>query len=207
MNEKQKEASSISSAGSSMRQEKPAKKLQVISQTKLKKSLTGKIKDYFRLLKLQDDASDISARGTLPLEEIYENGLCRVKDDYFVKVIEFFDINYRLAPEETQRHIFDAYCHFLNYFDEKITVQLSFINARTDQKDVDEVISIPEKQDDLQELRNEYAKMLKDQYAKGNNGIARKKYIIVGIHEKCVKDVFFLLGNIDNAVQNDVKRM
>ena len=170
-------------------------------------NLTSKVKDSFKLCDLNDNIGESSSQDTLPYEEIYENGICHVKDKFYCKTVEFFDINYKLAPEEKQRNIFDGYCRFLNYFDEKISVQLSFINAKTDKKEVEDVIRIPTSNDDLAELKEEFSEMLKSQYSKGNSGIARKKYITFGIVCENLKDATVLLTNIETAVIANFKIM
>lgn len=122
------------------------------SEKSYAKSLIDTVRHNINLCKLEEQLErmegETSVQKTIPYEEIFENGICHVRDDFYTKTMEFFDINYKLAPEDTQRHIFDAYCHFLNYFDEKITVQFSYINARTDQREIDEVINIPDRDDD-----------------------------------------------------------
>lgn len=173
----------------------------------MKESLIDKVKEGFRLCKLQDEIEESSCQDSLPYERIYENGICHVKDKFYCKTVEFFDINYNLAPIDKQKAIYDGYCRFLNYFDEKITVQLSFINAKTDKKDVEEVINIPEKEDHLNELRDEFKEMLRNQHAKGNNGISRKKYITFGLDCESYKEAIVLLTNIETAAIANFKMM
>ena len=43
---------------------------------------------------------------TLPFEQIYSDGLCRVKGKYFTRMVQFFDINYQLAQNDEKQHIF-----------------------------------------------------------------------------------------------------
>ena len=75
-----------------------------------------------------------SAQQTIPYKEMYPDGICKVKDNYFTKTIQFFDINYQLARNEDKNEIFENYCDFLNYFDQSISVQFSFLNQTVDMK-------------------------------------------------------------------------
>ena len=72
---------------------------------------------------------------TLPFEQIYPDGLCKVKGNYYSRMVQFFDINYQLAQNDEKQHIFGEYCQFLNYFDETIHFQFCFINQRVDMEE------------------------------------------------------------------------
>jgi hypothetical protein len=60
-----------------------------------------------------------------------QDGICRVRDGYYTKTIEYDDINYSVASNDDQAAIFDGYCGFLNYFDSALPFQMSFINHRS----------------------------------------------------------------------------
>ena len=68
-----------------------------------------------------------TAQQSIPYQEIYPDGICRVDEHFFTKTLEFFDINYQLAQNEDKTLIFENYCDFLNYFDSSIRVQLSYV--------------------------------------------------------------------------------
>ena len=122
-----------------------------------------------------------SAQQTIPYKEMCRDGICVVSDHYFTKQVQFYDINYQLAQNEDKNQIFENYCDFLNYFDSSIRVQLSFLNQRADMEERQRSISIPDQEDAFNGIREEYSDMLKDQLAKGNNGLTKTKYITFGI--------------------------
>ena len=122
-----------------------------------------------------------SAQQTIPYKEMCRDGICVVSDHYFTKQVQFYDINYQLAQNEDKNQIFENYCDFLNYFDSSIRVQLSFLNQRADMEERQGSISIPDQEDAFNGIREEYSDMLKDQLAKGNNGLTKTKYITFGI--------------------------
>lgn len=122
-----------------------------------------------------------SAQQTIPYKEMCRDGICVVNDHYFTKQVQFYDINYQLAQNEDKNQIFENYCDFLNYFDSSIRVQLSFLNQRADMEERQRSISIPDQEDAFNGIREEYSDMLKDQLAKGNNGLTKTKYITFGI--------------------------
>ena len=88
---------------------------------------------------------------------------------------------------EDKTTIFENYCDFLNYFDSSISVQLSFINQQVDATEFEKTIDIPSQDDDFNEIREEYKGMLKNQLAKGNNGLVKTKYITFGIEAEDLK--------------------
>ena len=122
-----------------------------------------------------------TAQQTIPYEEMYRDGICRVSPRFFTKQIQFFDLNYQLAQNEDKNQIFESYCDFLNYFDSSIKFQLSFLNQRADLEEYRKSIEIPDQSDDFNAIRREYTGMLKDQLARGNNGMSKTKYITFGV--------------------------
>ena len=124
---------------------------------------------------------------SIPYREMYRDGVCRVNDRLYTKTVEFQDINYQLAQNEDKTQIFENYCDFLNYFDSSISVQLSFINRRANIREFQQSIDIPDRDDDFNSIRREYAGMLKNQLAKGNNGLVKSKYVTFGIEADNLK--------------------
>ena len=123
----------------------------------------------------------------IPYKEMCRDGICVVSDHYFTKQVQFYDINYQLAQNEDKNQIFENYCDFLNYFDSSIQVQLSFLNQRADMEERQRSISIPDQEDAFNGIREEYSDMLKDQLAKGNNGLTKTKYITFGIEAESLR--------------------
>ena len=102
-----------------------------------------------------------STQETLPFEEMYKDGICRVNRHYFTKTIEFGDINYQLAQNEDKTAVFEYWCDFYNYFDASISVQLSCMSQRANVKEMESSIEIPDQDDGFDDIRKEYAGMLK----------------------------------------------
>ena len=128
-----------------------------------------------------------TAQQTIPYQEMRRDGICVVNGHYFTKQIQFYDINYQLAQNEDKNQIFENYCDFLNYFDSSIRVQLSFLNQRADMEERTRSIHIMDQADAFNSIREEYSDMLKNQLAKGNNGLTKTKYITFGIEADSLK--------------------
>ncbi len=133
------------------------------------------------------------------------DGICRVEEHLYSKTVRFYDINYQLAQNEDKNTIFESWCDFLNYFDASIRFQLSFINHKSDMSEYNRVIQIEPQHDQFDDVRMEYAQMLKQQLAKGNNGLVRTKYITFSIEAKSVKEAKPRLERIETDILNNFK--
>ena len=133
------------------------------------------------------------------------DGICRVQDRLYSKTIHFYDINYQLAQNEDKSAIFENWCDFLNYFDSTIRFQLSFINHKSNLMEYENVIRIESQGDSFDDVRMEYAQMLRDQLAKGNNGLIRTKYITFAIEADNIMDARPKLERIEADILNNFK--
>lgn len=147
----------------------------------------------------------LSAQKSIPYREMARDGICRVQDKYYSKTIRFYDINYQLAQNEDKNAIFENWCDFLNYFDSSIHFQLSFINHHSNMQEFESVIQIKPQHDAFDDVRMEYAQMLKNQLAKGNNGLVRTKYITFGIEAENIREAKPRLERIETDILNNFK--
>ena len=147
----------------------------------------------------------LSAQKSIPYREMARDGICRVQDKYYSKTIRFYDINYQLAQNEDKNAIFENWCDFLNYFDSSIHFQLSFINHHSNMKEFESVIQIKPRHDAFDDVRMEYAQMLKNQLAKGNNGLVRTKYITFGVEAENIREAKPKLERIETDNLNNFK--
>ena len=167
-----------------------------------KKSSTGKVR-CTNVKRKQE--RNISAQISIPYREMAKDGICRVQEKYYSKTIRFYDINYQLAQNEDKNAIFENWCDFLNYFDSTIHFQISFINHHSNMKEFESVIQIQPQNDAFDDVRMEYAQMLRDQLAKGNNGLVRTKYITFGIEAENIREAKPKLERIEADILNNFK--
>jgi len=138
---------------------------------------------------------------------MFPDGICRVTDSYYTKTIQFQDINYQLNQNEDKTAIFDSWCDFLNYFDSSIRFQLSFLNLSATQDSFAKSVTIPPQGDDFDSLRAEYTEMLRNQLAKGNNGLIKTKYLTFGVEADSVKTAKPRLERVEIDILNNFKRL
>ena len=125
-------------------------------------------------------------------------------DDTFNFLIS---INYQLSQNEDKTAIFEAWCDFLNYFDSSVQFQLSFVNLSASQETFARSISIPPCGDEFDGIRAEYAGMLQNQLARGNNGLIKTKYLTFGVEADNLRAAKPRLERIETDLLNNFKRL
>ena len=148
-----------------------------------------------------------TAQQSVPFQRMFEDGTCRVRSNYYTRTIQFQDINYQLAQQEDKTAIFEEWCSFLNFFDSSIHFELSFVNVTTDAADFERSIRIPFQQDGFDDVRAEYSQMLRQQLAKGNNGLTKTKFITFGIEADSMKLAKPRLEHVQNDLLNNFHRL
>ena len=156
-------------------------------------------------VKTQKREKRLSAQKSIRYREMGKDGICCVDERFYSKTIRFFDINYQLAQKDDKNAIFENWCDFLNYFDSSIQFQLSFINHHTDMREAVKAIDIPSRNDAFDDVRREYAQMLRNQLAKGNNGLVKSKFITFGVEADSIREARPKLERIEADILGNFK--
>ena len=104
---------------------------------------------------------------------MFPDGICRVREGYYTKTIQFWDVNYQLAQQEAQTAMFEEWCRFLNFFDSSVHFELSFMNLPADMENMEHSIRLRTRQDGLDDKRQDYSRVIQSQM-KGMNGLAQE---------------------------------
>lgn len=147
------------------------------------------IKTISTILK-QDKEKFVVPKGVqdvIPIKVIYDDGIFKVGKDKYSKSFKFTDINYAVASREDKEAMFLEYSELLNSFDSGATTKITINNRRLNRLDFEKTILIEEKDDDLNEYRKEYNKILLDK-ATGSNAIVQDKYVTISINKKNIDD-------------------
>lgn len=177
-----------------------------------KKELRGsnyKKKSNFQLLDIifKKEAKRYTVEDTIPYLRMLKNGICQIDEKHFNKCISFEDINYQLALEEDRDLIFNQFANFLNSFDPSVGIELSYINQLGRNKEMQAAIQIPDKNDGFDDIRLEFREMLKNQLAKGNNGLKKSKYIIFTIEADTKEQAISKLERLEIDILSNLKSM
>ncbi len=158
--------------------------------------LTGlTLKEYKRKKELErilagkgKKSREISTQQTIAFEEVYEDGICKVHDDFYTKMIEFHDVNYVLLDDTERANVLGLYSQCINCFDPSVTCQLFLFNRRVNAKNLETQFDIALQGDSHDDIREEYSEMLKNLSTKGTNGIVKGKYLIFGVEAPNLKE-------------------
>ncbi len=172
----------------------------------LTKEEKKQVKEIIKKAK-KDDGVPRTAQQSIPFDRMFQNGICRVGEDYYTKTIQFQDINYQLALQDDKTEIFEEWCSFLNFFDSSVHFELSFMNMATDADGFRRSIMIPHQKDEFNSVRDEYSTMLFQQMEAGNNGLTKTKYLTFGIHAESMKNAKPRLTHIEMDIMNNFKRL
>ena len=153
------------------------------------------------------DKCKLSAQDSIPFQRMFPDGICRVSDHVYSKTVIFEDVNYQLSTNEDKSAVFDGWCDFLNYFDSSIKFQLSFINSTANRANMNRLISIPPQGDAFDAIRAEYTEMLRGQFSKGNNGLAKRKYLTFSIEAENIRAAKPRLERIETDILANFKRI
>ena len=148
----------------------------------------------------KEQAKPDTAQKTITFKKMFRDGICQVTHNFYTKMVEFYDINYDLLEVEDQGDILEEYSKLINYFDPSIKFELFLFNRQVNEQALAEQFDIPLQDDDFDDIREEYTKMLKHQSAKGNNGIIKSKYLIFGVESTGYKEARNKLNNIEKDV-------
>ena len=155
----------------------------------------------------KDNGIPRTAQQSIPFDRMFQDGICRVRDGYYTKTIQFQDINYQLAQQEDRAAIFEEWCSFLNFFDSSVRFELSFVNMCTASDAFEKTVRIPFQHDGFDSVRSEYSSMLKKQLAQGNNGLTKTKYLTFGIEAETMRQAKPKLEHVETDLLNNFKRL
>lgn len=146
-----------------------------------------------------------TAQQTIPYVQMYKDGVCKVCEGYFTKTVRYEDINYSVASRDDQNAILDGYGSFLNYFDSNLPCQFVFPNRKVRERGYS--VNIPDADDDFNNIRNEFKKMLKRQVARSNNGILRSRYTTFGVYVDDISVARQRLDRVESDIIGNYKKL
>ncbi len=137
----------------------------------------------------------------IPITRIWEDGIFQIGKNKFSKCYRFTDINYAVASRSDKEGMFLQYSELLNSFDVGATTKITILNRRLNKIDFEKTILLPMNNDNLDEYRKEYNKMLLDK-AIGANGITQEKFITVSINKKSIEEARNYFSRIGGDLSN-----
>lgn len=147
-----------------------------------------------------ENGGNTTVQNTIPFLCMYRDGVCQVNENFYSLTVQFYDANYSISEFDEQNYIFSKYCDIINLFDNTIKFQLTFENQNRTKEKLIKTVQIPEQEDDFNDIRQEYSKMLTDKLLKGSNGQSARKFLTFGIESTSYKAAKAKLFGIKNDV-------
>ena len=123
----------------------------------------------------------------IPIKRIYKDGIFLVSKNKYSMCFKFSDVNYAVASKNDKEKIFLQYSELLNSLDCGATSKITILNRRLNKNDFENNIMIPLYNDNLDEYRREYNKMLLDKTL-GKNSIIQEKFITISVNKKNIEE-------------------
>ena len=152
----------------------------------------------------QDKEKFVTPKGVqdcIPIRTIYKDGIFEVSKNKYSKCFRFTDINYAVASRPDKEAMFLDYSELLNSLDPGATSKITVLNRRLNRVDFEKNIMIPKANDQLDEYRDEYNKMLLDK-ALGSNSIIQEKFITISVNKKNIEEAKTYFSRISADLSN-----
>lgn len=81
------------------------------------------------------------------------------------------------------------------------------MNMATDAESFEQSIRIPFRKDEFNPVRSEYSQMLRQQLARGNNGLTKTKFLTFGIEADSMKQAKPRLDHVETDLLNNFRRL
>lgn len=136
---------------------------------------------------IPEDAVPTTVEEAIPLQDVYEDGICLVGKNLYSKTYRFTDINYATASREDKEGMFLAYSQILNSFDTEADTKITINNRRMNKQKFEENSLLELKGDMLDRYRGEYNRILTDN-VKQSGGIMQDKYLTVTVEKNSLTE-------------------
>ena len=148
-----------------------------------------------------------TAQKTITFQKMFKDGICEVTHHFYTRMVQFYDINYELLEIEDKAYILELYSKLINYFEPSVKFEVFLFNRRVNEQTLTGQFEIAMQNDVFDAIREEYTQMLKNQAAKGNNGVIKSKFFIFGIESNSFKEARNRLQNIERDVIKQLNSM
>ena len=137
----------------------------------------------------------ITTQEWLPIEKIFENGIIKVKDKKYVKIMKINPINFNLKSNLEKEAILNSYKIFLKTcnFDVQIIIQSSKENLNKNIENIQKNLK-EENKSYLNEIANEYFEFIQ-KYNSIKNSSTKNFFIIISNESEDLEENVFQILN------------
>ena len=110
-------------------------------------------------------------------DAMYADGTAQVEEGLFSQTIEFGDISYQSAREESQQSVFAAMSELYDYFGSETSVQLTITNTPIPEREIGRKRFFEKSDPRVDEYVEEYNRILNDKMREGVSNLVRHRYL------------------------------
>ena len=148
-----------------------------------------------------------TAQKSIPFETMYPDGVCKVNENFYNRMIELSDVNYELLGEADKKDFHKKYKQLINYFDSEVYVQMLLINRRAGTSVLTKRVHLKQAEDGYDHIREEVSHILEEFAIKETNGIVRTRYLLFGIKRESKKEAAGYLKNMEEDIRENFAKL
>ena len=142
-----------------------------------------------------------SVQDTIPVKTIYKDGIFEVSKGKYSICYRFTDINYAVSSRSDKETMFLQYSELLNSLDTGATSKITVVNRRVNKVRFEENFILDTNNDNLDEYREEYNKILIDKIS-DSNSIIQEKYLTISINKKNIEEARAYFNRVTTELNN-----
>ncbi len=141
-----------------------------------------------------------NVRDSLPFNSITNDGCIETAPGHFCRCYKLPEINFSIAHEDFQEHVYEKMQEILDSFPDNMTWQFCIFNHNLDRRKLMENIRVCSQVDSLNYYRQEYNKILLEHMQKEGNSITQDKYLIVSVYDINAENALRQLLKFDGEI-------
>lgn len=153
------------------------------------KQVTKTVKDYSR-------RSRTSAQGQIQYSALAESGLAWLGGNKYSITMKLSDVDYQLAPPETQENLVENYARFLNTHLSGQHIQVTILNRVLDKAKLMRDVEIGPRGDGYDAQRQEYNSLIARRLETGRNNTITEKYVTLSVEAESVEEAKVILSRM-----------
>ncbi len=148
-----------------------------------------------------------TAQESIPYMGVYEDGVFQLDVNHFSKMYTIPDVNFLISDTNTQKDIFGKFMELLGSFGPEIHIQQVIYNKTVKPSELEEKVLMENKNDKLNEYREEMNEMLIDKMSKSKNNIIHEKYFIATVEADDIVAAKGRFERMDSEIEKGFERV
>lgn len=147
-----------------------------------------------------------NAQNSIKYNLMMKDGICLYGDQMFSSTIEFDDTNYVTENDEQRNMIFNSFMALLNSSSNQHGMQMTIINKPIETDEFRKKVFIEEKDDHLNELRQEFNETIDKKLRSDSSKIETKRYFTFSCREDNLERARKTLDNLQREIRGKLSR-